>query len=144
MSVIGLLYERTKYSKNAFFFIWQLLVLFCIFVCYTYVFCTYVCHFFYLTDDIKFILLYLAVVGPILRGFAGTAGHDYVQFRPELWLYFAWRPGAFCVCVDYWNMLNLGIVTAVVSILLLLLLLLLLFTLLGPVKKKYFAGPSIN
>ena len=58
---------------------------------------------FHLTHDIKFFLLYLAVVGPILRGSAGTAGHDYVQFRPQLWLYFAGRPGAFCVCglLDY-------------------------------------------
>ena len=76
----------------------------------TYFVPTYVIIF-YLIDDIKFFFLYLAVVGPILRGSAGTAGHDYVQFRPQLWLYFSGRPGAFFVCVDYWIMLNLGIVT---------------------------------
>ena len=55
---------------------------------------------------------YLAVVGPILRGSAGTAGHDYVQSRPQLWLYFAGRPGAFVLCVCVWIILDLGIVTA--------------------------------
>jgi hypothetical protein len=83
----------------------------------TYFVPTYVIIF-YLIDDIKFFFLYLAVVGPILRGSAGTAGHDYVQFRSQLWLYFAGRPGAFFVCglLDYVKFRHRHGFTSVVSL----------------------------